>query len=56
MNKIKQIVQMNVNVQLQNMNVIIDSFCDDVRDDEAISFVPVSNDQKAQYRGYYLNS
>jgi hypothetical protein len=32
MNKIKRIVQINVNIQLQNMNVIIDSFCDNVKD------------------------
>jgi hypothetical protein len=32
MNKIKQIVQMNENIQLQNMNVIIDLFCDNVKD------------------------
>jgi hypothetical protein len=35
MKKIKRIIQMNVNMQLQNMNVIIDSFCDDVEDLEA---------------------
>ncbi len=35
MNKIKRIVQMNMNIQLQNMNIIIDSFCDDVEDFES---------------------
>jgi hypothetical protein len=35
MNKIKRIVQMNVNIQFQNMNAIIDSFCDDVEDLES---------------------
>jgi hypothetical protein len=35
MNKIKRIVQMNVNIQFQNMNIIIDSFCDDVEDLES---------------------
>ncbi len=35
MNKIKRIVQMNVNIRLQNMNVIIDSFCNDVEDFES---------------------
>jgi hypothetical protein len=35
MNKIKRIVQMNVNIHLQNMNVVIDSFCDDVEDLES---------------------
>jgi hypothetical protein len=35
MNKIKRIVQMNVNIHFQNMNVVIDSFCDDVEDLES---------------------
>jgi hypothetical protein len=35
MNKIKRIVQMNVNIHLQNMNAVIDSFCDDVKDLES---------------------
>jgi hypothetical protein len=35
MNKIKRIVQMNVNIHLQNMNAVIDSFCDDVEDLES---------------------
>jgi hypothetical protein len=44
MNKIKRIVQMNVNIHFQNMNVnihfqnmnvVIDSFCDDVENLES---------------------
>jgi hypothetical protein len=34
-NKIKRIVQMNVNIHLQNMNAVIDSFCDNVEDLES---------------------
>jgi hypothetical protein len=34
-NKIKRIVQMNVNIHLQNMNAVIDSFCDDVENLES---------------------
>jgi hypothetical protein len=35
MNKIKRIVQMNMNIHFQNINVVIDSFYDDVENLES---------------------